>query len=80
MNIEKGYYIAKCASNKMPFSRKDANTFYLPFNIREKDGGYEFDEYRFNLPVNYDISMTIIELMAEELDDCRKALAELGVE
>lgn len=80
MNIENGFYISKCASNKMPFSRKDGNTFYLPFNIRGKEGGYEFDEYRFNLPITYEISLSIIELMAEELDDCRRALAELGVE
>lgn len=78
MTINKGYYVADCTSEQMPMSRKDAGTFYLPVNIRETDEGYEYEEYRFNLPITYDFPAEILEYMAESLDEYRKELEKKG--
>lgn len=79
MTIENGYYVAECTSNSIPVSRKDADTFYLPINITKTESGYEYEEYRFNLPVTYPFSSEILEYMANELDEYRKSLEEVGV-
>ena len=79
MTIENGYYVAECTSNVMPVSRKDADTFYLPINIVKTEEAYEYEEYRFNLPVTYPFPVELLEYMAQELDEYRKALDEVGV-
>lgn len=80
MTIENGYYIAECTSEQPPASRKDSGTFYLPFGIQQNEEGvYEYQEYRFNLPINYEIPIELIEIMEEELDEYRKSLQEVGV-
>lgn len=80
MKIENGYYVADCTSKQIPASRKDAETFYLPINIRKVDDEtYEYEEYRFNLPTNYSFPAELLEYMAKELDEYRKALQEVGV-
>lgn len=81
MTINDGYYIAECTSSKVPVSKKDAETFYLPIDIvnNPETGLYEFKEYRFNLPVNYGFPTELLEYMANELDEYRKALQEVGV-
>lgn len=72
MRIENGYYVAECTSEQLPVSRKNANTFYLPVNIQHNGEVYEYEEYRFNLPVDYNFPAEILEYMANELDECRK--------
>lgn len=75
MTISKGYYVADCTSPGMPVSRKDANTFYLPINVEQVGDHYEYEEYRFNLPIDYSFPAEILEYMAETLDNYRKDLA-----
>lgn len=80
MTINNGYYIADCTSKKVPISKKDGNTFYLPVNIRKNEQGmYEYEEYRFNIPIDYKFPVEILEYMAESLDEYRKSLEEVGV-
>lgn len=80
MTIENGYYIAECTSEQVPVSRKDAGTFYLPVGVQQNEEGiYEYQEYRFNLPINYEIPPELLEHMADELDEYRKSLQEVGV-
>lgn len=80
MTIENGYYISERTSEKTPTSYKDANTFYLPVNIEELDDGtYKFTEYRFNIPIDYKLPSEIVEGLAHELDEYRRALEEVGV-
>ena len=78
MKIENGYYVADCTSEQMPVSRKDAETFYLPVNIQKTEDYYEYEEYRFNLPVNYKFPEELLEHMAYALDEYRKKLQEAG--
>ena len=81
MTIENGYYIAECMSDTLPVSRMETDTFYLPVNIQknEKEGKYTYEEYRFNLPVNYKFPSEILEYMARSLDEYRLSLEEVGV-
>lgn len=79
MTIQNGYYVAERTSNSVPVSKKDADTFYLPINIVKTDSGYEYEEYRFNLPVTYPFPPEILEYMANELDEYRKSIEEVGV-
>ena len=80
MTIENGYYVSERTSEKLPVSHKNGNTFYLPVDIEElKDGTYKFQEYRFNIPVDYDLPKDIIEQLATGLDEYRKVLEMVGV-
>lgn len=81
MTIENGYYVADCTSVSIPVARKNGNTFYLPINIsKDEDTGiYEYEEYRFNLPINYQFPLELLEYMAYSLDEYRKALQDVGV-
>lgn len=81
MTIENGYYIAECMSDTLPVSRIETDTFYLPVNIQknEKEGKYTYEEYRFNLPINYKFPSEILEYMARSLDEYRLSLEEVGV-
>lgn len=79
MKIESGYYVADCTSGQMPVFRRDAETFFLPVNIRKNEDVYEYEEYRFNLPMNYKFPEELLEHMANTLDKQRKMLQEAGV-
>lgn len=79
MTIENGYYIAECTSAVLPHARKDLDTFYLPFDVEKTEDGYSFKEYRFNLPISDKIPLNVIEYLANELDEYRKSLMEVGV-
>lgn len=80
MTIEKGYYVSDRASTTMPEAKRDQDTFYLPINVvKNEDGIYEYQEYRFNLPISYDFPSDILEKMATTLDEYRRALKEVGV-
>lgn len=79
MTIENGYYIAECTSTRLPYAHKDLDTFYLPIDVEKTDEGYKYKEYRFNLPITENIPQDLIEYIANELDEYRKSLAEVGV-
>ncbi len=78
MTIENGYYVAECMSDSLPVSKLEGDTFYLPININQtEDGKYEYEEYRFNLPITYTFPKEILEYMAKALDEYRIKLEEL---
>ena len=69
MTINEGYYVSERTSSNIPVAKKDLNTFYLPVNVeKNEDGMYQYQEYRFNLPIDYNIPSDIIEYLAYELD------------
>ena len=71
MTIDGNWYMAECTSTKEPVPYMDGETFYLPVNIEflEEPQMYRYQEYRFNLPINYDIPEEIPEQLANVLDE-----------
>ena len=71
MTIDGHWYMAECTSTKEPVPYMDGETFYLPVNIEflEEPQMYSYQEYRFNLPINYDIPEEISEQLANVLDE-----------
>lgn len=71
MTIDGKWYMAECTSTKEPVPYMDGETFYLPVNIEflEEPQMYSYQEYRFNLPINYDIPEEIPEQLANVLDE-----------
>ena len=71
MTIDGHWYMAECTSTKEPVPYMDGETFYLPVNIEflEEPQMYSYQEYRFNLPINYDIPEEIPEQLANVLDE-----------
>lgn len=71
MTIDGHWYMAECTSTKEPVPYMDGETFYLPVNIEfsEETQMYSYQEYRFNLPINYDIPEEIPEQLANVLDE-----------
>ena len=71
MTIDGHWYMAECTSIKEPVPYMDGETFYLPVNIEflEEPQMYSYQEYRFNLPINYDIPEEIPEQLANVLDE-----------
>lgn len=71
MTIDGNWYMAECTSTKEPVPYMDGETFYLPVNIEflEEPQMYSYQEYRFNLPINYDIPEEISEQLANVLDE-----------
>lgn len=63
MTIDGNWYMAECTSTKEPVPYMDGETFYLPVNVNysEETQMYSYQEYRFNLPINYDIPNEISE-------------------
>lgn len=57
MTITNNWYLSECTSEVYPTSNMDAGTFYLPTNIQynEQDKIYSYQEYRFTMPIDYDI-------------------------
>ena len=70
MTIPNNWYISDCTSEVYPTSKMDAGTFYLPVNIRyqEEDKTYIYQEYRFTMPINYDVPAEVSDALAEQLD------------
>ena len=70
MTIPNNWYIADCSSMVYPTSKMDAGTFYLPVNIRyqEEDKTYIYQEYRFTMPINYEVPADVSDALANELD------------
>lgn len=71
MTIDGNWYMAECTSTKEPVPYMDGENFYLPVNIEflEEPQMYSYQEYRFNLPINYDIPEEIPEQLANVLDE-----------
>ena len=70
MTIPNQWYISDCTSEVYPTSKMDAGTFYLPTNIQynEEDKIYYYKEYRFTMPINYDVPADVSDALANELD------------
>ena len=71
MTIYGNWYMAECTSIEEPVPFMDGDTFYLPVNVElsEETQVYTYQEYRFNLPINYDIPEAISEQLASALDE-----------
>lgn len=82
MTIDGHWYMAECTSTKEPVPYMDGETFYLPVNIEflEEPQMYSYQEYRFNLPINYDIPEEISEQLANVLDEFSGTVAVLKEE
>ena len=70
MTIPNNWYISDFTSEVYPTSKMDAGTFYLPTNIQynEEDKIYYYQEYRFTMPINYDVPAEVSDTLAEQLD------------
>lgn len=53
----------------MPEYKLDAGTFYMPMGVEksEEDGLYRYEEYRFNLPVDYEMPREIYGMLCNAL-------------
>lgn len=82
MTIDGNWYMADCTSLREPTPFMDGNTFYLPVNIEflEEPQMYSYQEYRFNLPINYDIPEEIPEQLANVLDEFSRTAVVLKEE
>ena len=82
MTIDGHWYMAECTSTKEPVPYMDGETFYLPVNIEflEEPQMYSYQEYRFNLPINYDIPEEISEQLANVLDEFSRTVVVLKEE
>lgn len=82
MTIEGNWYMAECTSIEEPVPYMDGETFYLPVNIEflEEPQMYSYQEYRFNLPINYDIPEEIPEQLANVLDEFSRTAVVLKEE
>ena len=70
MTIPNQWYISDCTSEVYPTSKMDAGTFYLPVNIQynEEDKIYYYQEYRFTMPIDYEVPAEVSDALANELD------------
>lgn len=82
MTIDGHWYMAECTSIEEPVPYMDGETFYLPVNIEfsEETQMYSYQEYRFNLPINYDIPEEIPEQLANVLDEFSRTAVVLKEE
>lgn len=82
MTIDGHWYMADCTSLHEPTPFMDGDTFYLPVNIEflEEPQMYSYQEYRFNLPINYDIPEEIPEQLANVLDEFSRTAVVLKEE
>ena len=82
MTIDGHWYMADCTSLHEPIPFMDGDTFYLPVNIEflEEPQMYSYQEYRFNLPINYDIPEEISEQLANVLDEFSRTAVVLKEE
>lgn len=69
MTIKGGYYISERTEVvSEPVSKLDAGTFYLPVDVKqEENGSYSYKEYRFNIPVDYDMPREVYGLLCNAL-------------
>lgn len=71
MTIDGHWYMADCTSLREPTPFMDGDTFYLPIDITysQETELYSYKEYRFNLPINYNVPEEIPEHLANVLDE-----------
>lgn len=71
MTIDGHWYMADCTSLREPTPFMDGDTFYLPIDITysQETELYSYKEYRFNLPINYDVPNAISEELSYSLDE-----------
>lgn len=82
MTIDGHWYMADCTSLRKPTPFMDGDTFYLPVDITysQENELYSYKEYRFNLPINYDIPEEIPEQLANVLDEFSRTAVVLKEE
>lgn len=70
MTIPNNWYLAECTSTQYPVSFMDAGTFYLPINIQydEHTKIYSYQEYRFTMPITYEVPAEVSDALASQLD------------
>ena len=77
--MNESYYISERTSYEAPMAHRDADTFYLPVNVRQENGTYQFDEYRIDMKKDMQsIPTEIIVRMAENLNCYQKVMNQLG--
>lgn len=71
MTIDGHWYMADCTSLREPTPFMDGDTFYLPVEITysQENELYSYKEYRFNLPINYNVPDEISEELFYSLDE-----------
>ena len=71
MTIDGHWYMADCTSLHEPTPFMDGDTFYLPVEITysQEIELYSYKEYRFNLPINYNVPDEISEELSHSLDE-----------
>lgn len=71
MTIDGHWYMADCTSLHEPTPFMDGDTFYLPIDITysQETELYSYKEYRFNLPINYNVPDEISEELSYSLDE-----------
>lgn len=71
MTIDGHWYMADCTSLREPTPFMDGDTFYLPIDITysQENELYSYKEYRFNLPINYNVPDEILEELSYSLDE-----------
>lgn len=71
MTIDGHWYMADCTSLHEPTPFMDGDTFYLPVDITysQENELYSYKEYRFNLPINYNVPDEISEELSYSLDE-----------
>lgn len=72
MLIKDDYYVSKRVSKEFPVLKINGDTLYLPFNVIEKEEGYEFEEHRINLPIKGNIDAEILKEIVESVPDIQK--------
>lgn len=77
MTIPTKWYISDCTSEVYPTSKMDTGTFYLPVNIhyQEEDKTYIYQEYRFTMPINYEVPAGVSDVLVKELDIYNRQLS-----
>lgn len=71
MTIDGHWYMTDCTSLYEPTPFMDGDTFYLPVDITysQENELYSYKEYRFNLPINYNVPDEISEELSYSLDE-----------
>lgn len=79
MTIKNGWYISeRTEATNEPVSRLDAGTFYLPVDIKqEENGSYSYKEYRFNIPVDYEMPREVYGLLCSALANTANGYSSL---
>ncbi len=77
MTIPNNWCISECTSEVYPHSYMEEGTFYLPINVmfNEEDNLYHYQEYRFTMPINYELPSGVSDVLVKELDIYNRQLS-----